>query len=267
MSSPFSRLPPPPDFLYFRFIRDHTERLKAERPDSGDYPHRHNEAHQRWLQLDVYPRSAYQQLADDDHREHQRRIDDFERRKTLPSCSQSLSSLSRPPLPTATPQQLRQRRVSCLILPSPLLRELLSFVADAEFFFVFPRLSAFHRWAFSDPALHRLHGQRRFGFNNGQWRLWSEASFPQLIMPVQQCAFYGYAQLPLGLERFDERKDRAAPASLSDEKDWAVESLHLQQHLTFATRYITRIAPTTQPRAPLCTIACPASSALCSSTS
>ena len=114
---------------------------------------------------------------------------------------------------------------------------------DVELFFLFPRLSHFHRWSFTDPALHRLYGQQRLGVSDNQWRQFSDVSFPQLTVPVHKYAYYGYHQ-PFGLDRFDYAKDRVPHYTPHIDKDWALESTCLQQHLHFATLYITRTAPT-----------------------
>ena len=116
-------------------------------------------------------------------------------------------------------------------------------MCEVELFLKFPALSTHHRWAFTNPALHRLHGQRRLEVSDCQWRF-SASSFPQLTVPVHRYVYLGYRQ-PFGVNRFDDSKDEAPSESplLSAGKDWALESLYLQHHLHIATPYMDRNAP------------------------
>lgn len=240
MSSPFTRPPPlQEDPLYVCFVRDQTARLKDERPD-WKYEQRADEARQRWLNPEAFPHSPYQHQAEERYKVHQSLVQDFELRKALPCTTQLLSSLRRP-----LPLLHRCRPVNCLTFSdTPLLHRVLSFVADVELFFLFARLSTFHRWVFTAPELHRLYGQQRFALSDCQWRLFSAASFPQLTVPVHKLAYYGY-HMPFGLDRFNDTKDKVPCESNSGrDKDWALESLNLMHHLHFATLYITRMAPT-----------------------
>ena len=229
-----------PNPLRNNFIRAHVERLRLEEPEwSAEECQR--EADRRWTQPETYSRAPFWRCADKANKKDQHQIAEYERRRALPSTTQLLSSLRRP-APSAA--AVSSQSTDCLAsLPTPLLHLLLAFVPDVELFCLFPRLSTTHRWLFTDAAFHRSYGQQRFELSDCQWRLFSAVPFPQLTVPVHAYAYYGYHQ-PFGLTLFDDRKDRVDASADGGAKDWALESVCLQQHMRYATLYLTRAAPT-----------------------
>ena len=130
-----------------------------------------------------------------------------------------------------------------LSLPSPLLHRLLSLVDSHVFFFVFPRLSSRHCRSFCSSELHRQYGQQRFQLNSRQWRLFTERSYPQLLVPPGKFALhYHRSELIVGFGSSRSQSSSSGPHSDAalTAKDWAMECTHLYQHLTLLTLCITR---------------------------
>jgi hypothetical protein len=86
---------------------------------------------------------------------YERELAAWQARRCLPCWSDSLSSLHRPAAGS-------QRCLDLFMLvDTPLLHALLSFLDDFSLFFRFPALSHSHARAFTEPSLHRLYGQQR----------------------------------------------------------------------------------------------------------
>lgn len=166
----------------------------------------------------------------------------WDARRRLPCFSESLSSLHRPQVSSTAADLISS-------LHENVLHPVLSFVPDYEFFFVFPCLSHRHACCFTHPSLHRVYGRERFGLTTSQWLNFAERSWPKLRMPVHKYPYW-YGEVA---EEFKRQSDvliqtenscyRPAQLHSDLDKDWALESLHLYQHLHFATLSLLRHIP------------------------
>ena len=199
--------------------------------------------------------------------------------KQQPSSTEMLSSLRRPQLPSHTIAAADR----LLSLPSSLLHKLLSFLPDTDFFLGFAQLSHSRRLAFSQPDLHRQHGQERFQLTDVQWQLFRARSWPVLQLAVwkscvlleeakdsrrwqeAEAAWRDELQRPGSLnyraaagtaEEQQQAKvgtgtvqaaDSLSDSATSTDKDWALECTHLWLLIRYATLYITRTVPNVGP--------------------
>ena len=192
----------------------------------------------------------------EDERRYQRALAAYEAARTLVCVNEGLSSLL-PPSPPARPA-----RDFFSVFDPAVVHLLLRHVGSYEVFFRFPWLSHAHRWLFCHPDLHRRFGAERFELIGEQWLRFSRHAWPSLTIHISKFTFYydstatltrpGHAPPP----RSHSARPASPPASslsqkvtsgssaLADEqKDWALESCTLYQHIHFATLYLTRDLP------------------------
>ena len=160
--------------------------------------------------------------------------------------SDILSSLRRSPSHCLTAAASHDRLLN---LPVSFLQYIFSFVDSFSFFFPVPALSRSYHWLWTDPSLHIQYGRERLGLSKLQWELFRSESYFGLSCPVYQ---YHQIEQDVRERRYanfiQHRQSGNISAAIikqgeSADKDWAMECIHLYQHIHFATLYLFRRAP------------------------
>lgn len=117
----------------------------------------------------------------------------------------------------------------------------LDWLSNYEFYCVIPSLSQSHRSLMQDDALHQRHCKNRLAMTQSQFKLFCQSRFPLLYIPLDQISTIAEAHNCILQEKSSKPSDDSA---LSSKKIWWLECTRIFLHLSFATRYLTRHAPT-----------------------
>ena len=173
-------------------------------------------------------------------------------RRPLIRFSDTLSSIHRPLSHRFTATVSNDRLLN---LPLSFLHYIFSFIDSFSFSFRVPAFSRSYHWLWTDSSLHIQYGRERLGLSELQWELFRSESFFGLSLPV-----YQYEQIEEDVRErryanFIQRRQSSNCSSSSSSsaqiikqgestgKDWAMECIHLYQHIHFATLYLFRRAP------------------------